>query len=346
MKKVVWTNTLVAAVALAISGAAAAGDVNAGKAKAAVCGACHGMNGEGNPAFPDPMNPGKTKAVPSLAGQNAGYTVKQLQDFKSGARKDALMTGQALGLSDADMANLGAYYATVAGKAGAAGDANLVAKGKALYQGGDMTRGVSACMACHGPDAAGNDLAKWPALSGQLSGYTVAQLHVFRDGSRVNDPNSMMRDVASRLSDDDIAAITAYLTSMGAPAAKAAPAAPAPVAAPAAEAAPAPVAAPAAPAAAAATPAPAAGGAADGAALFQANCFACHGPAAPALNAPQSGVKANWEPRLEKAGGLDGLVKSSIAGVTGSAMAPRGGSSLSDAELEAAIAYMLSQSGL
>ncbi len=345
MKKVDWTNTLVAAVALAVSGAAAAaGDVNAGKAKAAVCGACHGMNGEGNPAFPDPMNPGKTKAVPSLAGQNGGYMVKQLQDFKSGARKDALMTGQAMGLSDADMANLGAYYATVAGKAGSAGDAALVAQGKALYQGGDMARGISACMACHGPDAAGNDLARWPALSGQLEGYTVAQLHAFREGTRENDPNKMMRDVASVLSDADIAAITAYLGSMGAPAAKVATAPAAPVAAAEEAAAPAP-AAQEKPAEVAAAPA-ATGGAADGATLFQGACFACHGPAAPALNAPQSGVKENWEPRLQKAGSVDGLVKSAIAGVAGTAMAPRGGSSLKDAELKAAIEYMLSQSGL
>jgi cytochrome c553 len=336
MKKVVWTNTLVAAVALTVSAAApAAGDVNAGKAKAAVCGACHGMTGEGNPAFPDPMNPGKTKAVPSLAGQNAGYMVKQLQDFKSGTRKDVLMTGQAMGLSDADMANLGAYYATVSGKAGGATDAALVAKGKALYQGGDMARGISACMACHGPDAAGNDLARWPALSGQLGSYTTAQLHAFSSGARVNDPNGMMRDVAAVLKEGDIAAITAYLGSLGAPAAKTAVAtvAPAPAAA--------------APAAAAQSAAvPAAGGAADGATLFQGSCFACHGPAAPALNAPQSGVKANWEPRLQKAGGVEGLVKSAVAGVAGTAMAPRGGSSLNDAELQSAIEYMLSQSGL
>ncbi len=339
MKKVVWTNTLVAAVALTVSGAAmAAGDVNAGKAKAAVCGACHGMNGEGNPAFPDPMNPGKTKAVPSLAGQAAGYAVKQLQDFKSGARKDALMTGQALGLSDADMENIGAYYATVAGKAGTAGDAELIAKGKALYQGGDIARGVSACMACHGPNAGGNDLAKWPALSGQLDGYTVAQINAFRSGTRTNDSNKMMQDVASRLTDGDISAITAYLNSLGAPAPAAAPvvaaapaAAPAPEAAPAAEAAPAPA---------------AGGGSGDGAALFNASCMACHGPAAAALNAPQSGVKANWEPRLEKTGGVDGLVQSAIVGVAGTAMAPRGGSSLSDAEIRATVEYMLSQSGL
>ena len=338
MKKVVWTQTWVAALALTVSGSVlAAGDVNAGKARAAVCGACHGMNGEGNPAFPDPMNPGKTKAVPSLAGQNSGYMAKQLQDFKSGARKDVLMTGQALGLSDADIANLAAYYPTVAGKAATSVDADLAAKGKSLYQGGDMARGITACMACHGPDAAGNDLAKWPALSGQLNDYTVAQLNAFRSGARENDPNKMMREVASRLTDDDVAAITVYLQSVSGVAAKAVPA-PVAVAAQ--------VAAAPAPAPAVATAPAASGGAADGAALFQASCFACHGPAAPALNAPQSGMKANWEPRLQKTGGLDGLVASSIAGVAGTAMAPRGGSSLSDAEMKAAIGYMLSQSGL
>lgn len=98
---------------------------------------------------------------------------------------------------------------------------------------------------------------------------------------------------------------------------------------------------------AAAAPAPAAsGGAGDGAALFQGSCFACHGPAAPALQAPQSGMKADWEPRLQKAGGVDGLTTNAITGIAGTAMAPRGGSALSDAEMKAAVEFMLSQSGL
>ncbi len=343
MKKVVFRQTWIVAAALALSGGAAvAGDAAAGKARAAVCGACHGMNGEGNPAFPDPMNPGKTKAVPSLAGQNAGYMVKQLQDFKSGARKDALMTGQAMGLSDADMANLGAHYVTVAGKSADSVDADLAAQGKALYQGGDMARGVTACMACHGPDAAGNSSAKWPGLSGQLAGYTVAQLEAFRSGARTNDPNNMMRDVAARLTDGDIAAVNAYLQSVGGAAAK--PAA-APTPAPVEEVAPADPAPAVAPAAAPAPPV-ASSGAANGAALFQASCFACHGPAAPALNAPQAGVKDNWAPRLEKAGGRDGLVANAITGVAGTAMAPRGGSSLTDDEMAAAVDHILAEVGL
>ncbi|MBC8519168.1 MAG: c-type cytochrome [Gammaproteobacteria bacterium] len=351
MKKAVLTQTLVAAAVLAISGTVmAGGDVDAGKAKAAVCGACHGATGHGNPAFPDPMNPGKTKAVPALAGQNAGYLAKQMEDFKSGARKDLLMTGQALGLSDADIANLAAYYATAAGADGGSVDAGLAAKGKSLYQGGDMARGVTACMACHGPDAAGNDSAGWPGLTGQLADYTTAQLNAFGSGARYNDPNRMMQDVASRLTDGDISAVTAYIQSMdgvvaSAPvAATTAPEAPAPeapvvaetVAAPAAaakEAAPAPAAAP-------------ASAATGGAALFQAGCFACHGPMAPALNAPQIGVKDNWAPRLEKAGGRDGLVASAIAGVAGTAMAPKGGTALSDAEIGAVIDHIIAQAGL
>ncbi len=351
MKKGVLTHTLVAAAVLTSSGVAtAAGDINAGKARAAVCGACHGINGEGNPAFPDPANPGKTKAVPALAGQNAGYFAKQIHDFKSGARKDALMTGQALPLGDSDIANMGAYYASITPKPIDA-DASLVAKGEQLYLGGDMTRGISACMACHGPDAEGNDLAKWPALDGQLTGYTSAQLHAFRSGDRSNDPNNMMRDVASQLSNNDIEAVSAYLASIGAAATKTVTAAPAPTKAATAEKTEemkeAPALVPAmAEKEAAAAPAVVTSGGADGAALFQASCFACHGPAAPALNAPQSGVKANWVPRMEKAGGLDGLVANAINGVPGTAMAPRGGSGLSDDELKAAVEYMLSQSGL
>ncbi len=343
MKKAAWNNSLITLIALTLSGTTSAADIEAGKAKSAICSACHGLNGIGNPAFPDPMNPGKTKAVPALAGQNSGYMIKQLQDFKSGARKDPLMTGQAMGLSDDDMVNLGAYYATVSGGEGSQADAALVAQGKALYLGGDMARGVSACMACHGPEAMGNDLARWPALSGQLNGYTQAQIHSFRSGARDNDPNGMMRDVATRLTDGDIDALTAYLGSIGSPAAKPAPVKASAKAEPAASAPPAPTAADAAPTAAA--PAATTGGG-DGATLFQANCFACHGPAAPALNAPQSGNKANWEPRLQKAGSVDGLVQSAIAGVTGTAMAPRGGSSLGDSEIKSAIEYMLSQSGL
>ncbi len=332
MKKAVWTQTLVAASVLAMSGTVmAAGDVDAGKAKAAVCGACHGVTGQGNPAFPDPMNPGKTKAVPALAGQNGGYLTKQMQDFKSGARKDILMTGQALGLSDVDIANLAAYYATVAGAEGVTVDADEAARGKSLYQGGDMARGVTACMACHGPEASGNDMAKWPGLSGQLGGYTTAQIEAFRSGDRYNDPNKMMRDVANRLTDGDVAAVTAYLQSIGGAAAKPAPVATVPAVAEVAPAAPAPV---------------ASASSADGAALFQASCFACHGPAAPALQAPQVGVKDNWVPRLEKTGGRDGMVASAITGVAGTAMAPRGGSALSDAEIGAVVDYVLAQAGL
>lgn len=351
MKKAVLTQTWVAAAVLAMSGTVSAGgDVDAGKARAAVCGACHGVTGQGNPAFPDPMNPGATQAVPALAGQNAGYLAKQMEDFKSGARKDILMTGQALGLSDADIANLAAYYATVAGADGAPVDADLAARGESLYQGGNIVRGVTACMACHGPDAAGNDSAAWPGLTGQLADYTTAQLKAFGSGARYNDPNRMMQDVAGRLTDDDISAVTAYLQSMDGAVASvpvAVPETPA-VAEPAApSAAVAPEAAPSAPAAAPApTAAATSGGSADGAALFQASCFACHGPMAPMLKAPQIGVKENWTARLEKAGGRDGLVASAIAGIDGTAMAAKGGTQFSDAEMGAVIDHILAQTGL
>ncbi|MBT3347274.1 MAG: c-type cytochrome [Thiotrichales bacterium] len=326
-------NTVIAVAALTVSISAtagdAAGDAAAGKARAAVCGACHGANGEGNPAFPDPMNPGKMKAVPALAGQNAGYFSKQIQDFKSGSRKDVLMTGQAMALNDSDIANLGAHYSTIASPDGVSVDADLAAKGKKLFQAGDAERKLTACMACHGPKAAGNGPAKWPGLTGQLNGYTVAQLNAFRSGARSNDPSKMMRDVAKRLTDGDIDAVTAYLQSIDGVAIVTAPkAAPAPVAE----------------AVVAATVASSV--AADGAALFQASCFACHGPAAPALKAPQIAVKADWEPRLAKVGDRDGLVKSAMVGIAGTAMAAKGGSSLTEAEIGAVVDYMLAQAGL
>ncbi len=227
MKKIAW-GAVVAAMAISGTVAASGGDVTAGKIRAAACGACHGgVAGAGNPKFPDTSNPGSFKAIPSLAGQNEHYIIKQLRDFKSGKRKDALMTGQALSLKEQDMVNLGAYYAsldvpqipvaaTVAQKEkGTLTKEELLEKGKKLYSGGDIDRGISACKGCHGPEGLGNPAAGWPTLTGQHPGYTLSQLKMLRAQERQNDPNKMMRDVASRLTDQDMEAITAYLQGLG-----------------------------------------------------------------------------------------------------------------------------------
>ena len=175
------------------------GDPNAGKEKSAACAACHGA--DGNSTSPE---------WPKLAGQHPGYTAKQLHDFKSGARVNATMNGMAAGLSDQDIADLAAYYATQEVKLGGA-DPELVDAGEKLYRGGNSYNGVAACMGCHGPAGTGNPAAKFPSLSGQHAQYTAKALRDFRGGERANDPNEMMRRVAKRMSDREIEAVSEYI---------------------------------------------------------------------------------------------------------------------------------------
>ena len=183
--------------------AVAAGDAEAGKAKAQVCAACHGA--DGNSANPE---------WPNLAGQHAGYTRKQLADFKAGEqRNNAVMTQQVANLSDQDMADLGAYFATLTPAGGFASEERL-ALGERIYRGGNQNSGVPACIACHGPNGAGDPMAGTPALSGQRINYTVLQLKAFRNGSRANDRNGMMRDASRWLSDDEILAVSEYIAGL------------------------------------------------------------------------------------------------------------------------------------
>lgn len=192
--------TIAAIASLSLTGFAhAAGDAEAGKAKAAMCAACHGM--DGNSAAPN---------FPKLAGQHEDYIAKQLAEFKSGDRKDATMNGMAAALSEQDMADLGAFYASQKGSVGAAAE-DKVALGQAIYRAGNAASGVSACAACHGPTGAGNPMAKFPSLGGQHADYTVLQLKNFRAGARANDAGSMMRGVAKKMSDAEIEAVAQYI---------------------------------------------------------------------------------------------------------------------------------------
>lgn len=171
-------------------------------AKTAVCTACHGADGNS-------MNP----IWPNLAGQHAEYIVAQLQAFKSGARENASMAPMATNLSDADMAEIGAYYAAQTAKIAPLGEHD-VGTAERLYRGGDAERGIPACMACHGPNGAGNAAAKYPALRGQHAEYTVLQLKAYRDGTRATDPQSMMRTIAARMTDADIEQLARYLSAL------------------------------------------------------------------------------------------------------------------------------------
>jgi len=184
-----------------VAAKAAKPDLNAGSAKyAAVCASCH--NADGNSAVP---------ANAKLAGQHPEYLAEQLEEFKSGKRANAVMSGMAAGLSDADMKNIAAWLATQKPKAGFAKNKELVAMGEKIYKGGIADRQVPACAGCHSPSGAGIP-GSYPRLSGQHAEYTAAQLVGFRDGTRKN--STLMSQVAAKLNDKEIKALADYMAGL------------------------------------------------------------------------------------------------------------------------------------
>ncbi len=172
-----------------------------------VCVACHGA--DGNSAIP---------ANPILAGQGEQYLLKQLRDFKAtdgkpAARKNDIMGGMASTLSDEDMKNVALYFSQQKQKPSAATDEKLVAAGQSLWRKGDFDRGIPACAGCHGPTGAGIP-AQYPRLAGQYAEYLATQLKNFRTEERSNDPASMMRMIADRLSDKQIKAVADYIAGL------------------------------------------------------------------------------------------------------------------------------------
>lgn len=182
---------------------AAVGDAEAGQAKAAVCVACHGIDGNSV----DPQ-------YPKIAGQHAEYAADQLARFKSGQRQNAIMMAFAVGLSEQDMLDLAAFFETQTVKPGTAQE-DLVGPAQALYRGGDPKRGIPACMACHGPGGAGNPGSRYPALAGQHTQYSVDMLKRFRAGEihgAEDDAHAkIMSQISEGLSDDEIIALASYL---------------------------------------------------------------------------------------------------------------------------------------
>jgi cytochrome c553 len=172
------------------------GSIEAGQAKALTCTACHGAEGNSMNAL-----------WPNLAGQNAPYLLAQLQAFKNGTRQDPLMSSQAMMLADEDMADLAVYFESLPAASQPVADPDLLDAGESLYRGGDLETGASACLACHGPTGRGNPAAVYPALKGQHAAYVAKQLMAYADGSRQTDGKTrMMRDIAARLSMEDIEA--------------------------------------------------------------------------------------------------------------------------------------------
>jgi cytochrome c553 len=222
---------LALSLALALTGTSgilhAEGDISAGKEKAASCVSCHGDNGNS-----------MVSTFPKLAEQHSSYLIKQLQAFKSGTRKDPLMSPVAMGLTYEDMIDIAAYYgaqkisanelpvldededkkpaATAAWKKTDGNDAMqaIIAQGSDLYRNGDLTREVSACIACHGPLGEGNKPAAFPALKSQHADYLIKTLSDFKSDARSNNPENMMHMIAKKMTDEEIKAVSYRISMM------------------------------------------------------------------------------------------------------------------------------------
>lgn len=196
-----WVVTVLAGVATASAALAQQGSVEAGRTKSSTCAACHGA--DGNSVTPD---------WPMLAGQHPAYIVRQIKAFKVGERTDVTMKPFADLLSDQDMLDVAAYFASQTPTPKGA-DPSLVGLGQQIYRGGIPERGVAACIACHGPTGDGNPLAAYPRVSGQHAAYVAKALSAYKAGDRVSDTdlNQMMRNEAEHLTEDEIKALASYV---------------------------------------------------------------------------------------------------------------------------------------
>lgn len=181
----------------------AAGVYQSGQEKSTVCTACHGPAGVSiNPLWP------------SLAGQHSRYLIKQLLNFKQKkGREDPAMTPMAVNLSEQDMDDLAVFYSSQPLPKGSTPKKYLT-RGEQLYRGGDFSKHITACIACHGPRGTGNAQAGFPVLSGQHAAYTVQQLQAFKINTRSNDLNSIMRDISARMSTADMEAVANYIAGL------------------------------------------------------------------------------------------------------------------------------------
>lgn len=165
-----------------------------------VCVACHAA--DGNSTVP---------AQPKLAQQHPEYLIKQLTEYKSGARKDPVMQGFAASLSDADIRNVSHWLASQKHKPGEARNEKTLSLGEQIYRGGIKDRHIAACAGCHSPNGAGMP-AQYPRLAGQHAEYAATQLKLFRSGQRANNPH--MKDVAAKMNDVEIQAVADYMAGL------------------------------------------------------------------------------------------------------------------------------------
>ncbi|MEY3807230.1 MAG: hypothetical protein RI893_206 [Pseudomonadota bacterium] len=195
----------------------AEGNINAGKQKSASCASCHGENGNSLVA-----------AFPKLAQQHSSYLQQQLHAFKDGKRNDPMMSAMAMALTDEDIADISAYYATqkVSENALPTPDSDdtadksnkdihaTIAQGSDLYRNGDLKREVSACIACHGPFGEGNKPASFPVLKSQHADYLIKTLTDFKSGARGNNSENIMHMIARKMTDQEIKAVSYRISMM------------------------------------------------------------------------------------------------------------------------------------
>lgn len=183
----------------------AEGNIEAGASKNANCVACHGP--DGNSLAP---------LWPKIAGQHEAYLVKQIKEIRmgeEGPRHNETMYPMVQNLTDQDILDLAAFYANQEQTSGQTKSAYLE-PGAKIYRGGILDKGIASCSGCHGPRGKGNDLAGFPRLSGQHADYTVDQLKAFKEGRRKNDINGIMRDIAMRMSEEDMRAVAEYVAGL------------------------------------------------------------------------------------------------------------------------------------
>ncbi|MGZ4954711.1 MAG: c-type cytochrome [Methylobacter sp.] len=221
MKKKLQVLSISLALASATSILHAEGNINAGKQKSASCTGCHGDDGNSMVA-----------TFPKLAQQHSSYLVKQLQAFKDGTRNNPMMSAIAMALSDEDMTDVSAYYATQKISENTlpvlesddedekpAADKKdtiqaIIAQGSDLYRNGNLKSEVSACIACHGPFGEGNKPASFPALKSQHADYLIKALTDFKSGSRSNNPENIMHMIAKKMTDAEIKAVSYRISMM------------------------------------------------------------------------------------------------------------------------------------
>lgn len=181
----------------------AAGSKEAGQAKAAACAACHGADGNSvNPEWPN------------LAGQHASYITAQYKHFRNGTRQNVLMSPMGALLSDPDLDDVAAYFASQTLRPTGETEAAKLTVGQNLYRAGNPAKGVAACSGCHGPAGAGNPGAAYPRIGGQYGPYLAAQLRAYKAGTRTTGPNQIMQTIAGKLSEEEIDAVASYLQGM------------------------------------------------------------------------------------------------------------------------------------